>query len=92
MKGVKPIPICFKMRVDVSEQFVDVFKMGVGLHADVLVHMYLDAGRTERQKTALAPTEISEKLIGVEGALDLRDLRADFLTLSADQTGSHSIY
>lgn len=54
--------------------------------------MYLDAGWTEREKTALAPTEVGKQLIRVKGALDLRDLRADFLALSPDQTGSHSIY
>lgn len=92
MEGVDAIAVGLKMRVDVPEQLVDVLKVGVGLHADVFVDVYLDAGGTEGEEAALAATEVGEQLVGVEGALDLGDLWAHFLALSADQTGSHSIY
>ena len=92
VEGVDPIAVGFKMRVDVPKQFVDVFKVRVGLHADVLVDVYLDAGGAERQEAALAAAEVGQQLVGVEGALDLGDLGADFFALSTDETGSHSIY
>ena len=91
MEGVDAITVGLKMRVDVPEQLIDVLKVGVGLHADVFVDVYLDAGGTEGEEAALAATEVGEQLVGVEGALDLGDLGAHFLALSADQTGSHSI-
>lgn len=91
MEGVDAIAVGLKMRVDVPEQLIDVLKVGVGLHADVFVDVYLDAGGAEGEEAALAATEVGEQLVGVEGALDLGDLGAHFLALSADQTGSHSI-
>lgn len=84
MEGVDAIAVGLKMRVDIPEQLIDVLKVGVGLHADVFVDVYLDAGGTEGEEAALAATEVGEQLVGVEGALDLGDLGAHFLALSAD--------
>lgn len=91
MQAIKLIPKTLQLRIDGSEQLIHVFQAWICLHADVLVHVYLDTRGTERQQAAFAAAEISQYFFSMKGTAYLGDLRTDFLSLLAHQACPHSI-